>query len=73
MAKQDQDTASPRKVEGEGSYTGSRRYNEGVKQHIANNDTEELAERAKRALQGEERQELEEAEQRAKRGPSPKP
>jgi hemerythrin-like domain-containing protein len=60
-------------VEGEGSYTGARRYNERLEQHIANNDPEKLAEEAKRALQGDEREVLEEAERRAKRGPSPKP
>ena len=60
-------------VEGEGNYTGTRRYNEHVKEHLANNDPQKLAEEAKRALQGDEREALEEAERRAKRGPSPKP
>lgn len=64
------DQAAP---EGEGSYTGTRRYNEHVKQHIANNDPEELAKEAKRALEGDEREELEDAERRGKRGPAPKP
>lgn len=62
-----------RTVEGEGNYTATRRYNEHVGQHIANNDPEKLAKEAKRALEGDERGELEEAEQRGKRGPSPKP
>lgn len=66
-------TAKPGGVEGEGSYTGTRRYNEHVKQHVQSGASEEAAERAKRALEGDEREELEEAEQRAKRGPSPKP
>lgn len=58
-------------VEGEGSYTGTRRYNEHVKKHVETQNTEELAERAKRALEGDERAELEEAEERGKRGPNP--
>jgi hypothetical protein len=66
-------TDTKAEAEGEGSYTGTRRYNEHVQQHIANNDPEELAEQAKRALEGEEGEELKEAERRAKRGPAPKP
>jgi hypothetical protein len=60
-------------VEGEGSYTGTRRYNEHLKKHIQTHNTEELAEEARRALEGDEKEELEEAEQRAKRGPPPLP
>jgi hypothetical protein len=76
MSKQQQTNAGsseaqPSGVEGEGSYTGTRRYNERLKKHIENEDTEELGEQAKRALEGDERAELEEAEQRAKRGPMP--
>lgn len=62
---------TPNGVEGEGNYTGSRRYDEHVKKHVQNADTEELGKQAKRALEGDERAELEEAEQRAKRGPLP--
>jgi len=61
----------PEGVEGEGSYTGTRRYDEHVKKHAQTADTEELGRQAKRALEGDERAELEEAEQRAKRGPMP--
>jgi hypothetical protein len=74
MSKQPQaGTANPQtetNVEGEGSYTGARRYNEHVKKHAQNADTEELAEQAKKALEGPEGAELEEAERRAKRGPT---
>jgi len=73
MKNHDRETTTQGNVEGEGNYTGTRRYNEHVKQHIANNDPEQLAEEAKRALEGDEREALEEAERRAKRGPSPKP
>lgn len=62
---------TPGSVEGEGSYTSTRRYNERLKKHIENTDTEELGEQAKRALEGDERAELEDAERRAKRGPAP--
>jgi hypothetical protein len=74
MNKQHQtDTGEQTKpgVGGEGSYTGTRRYNEHVKKTIENEDVEQLAEQAKHALEGEERAELEEAERRGKRGPVP--
>ena len=73
MKNQNPETDTQAATEGEGSYTGTRRYNEHVRQHIQSNDPEKLAEEAKRALEGDEREELEEAEQRAKRGPTPKP
>jgi hypothetical protein len=60
-------------VEGEGSYTGTRRYNEHLKQHIETQNTEELGEKARKALEGDEKAELEEAEQRGKRGPVVRP
>jgi hypothetical protein len=63
--------AKPNDVEGEGSYTGTQRYNERLKKHIQSEDTEALGEQAKRALEGDERAELEDAERRAKRGPTP--
>jgi hypothetical protein len=58
---------------GEGSYTGTRRYNEHVKKTLENEDVEELAEQAKQALEGDEKGELEEAERQGKRGPAPRP
>jgi len=73
MNEHNPETDTETKTEGEGSYTGTRRYNEHLRQHIANNDPEELGEEAKRALEGSEREELEEAERRGKSGPSPKP
>lgn len=66
-----QSKVSEGKVEGEGSYTGTRRYNEHLKKTIETQDIEGLAEEARQALEGDERQELEDAEQRAKRGPKP--
>jgi len=74
MNKQDRADATPQtkpaNVEGEGSYTGTRRYNERLQKHVQNADTEELGEQAKQALEGEEGAELREAERRAKRGPA---
>jgi hypothetical protein len=70
-SKREQPPPQAGKVEGEGSYTSTRRYNEHLKKTIETKDTEELGEQARRALEGEERQELEEAERRAKRGPKP--
>ena len=61
--------AKPTGVEGEGSYTATRRYNEKLGKYIETGDVEEDAEAAKRALEGDEREELEDAERRAKRGP----
>lgn len=58
------------KLEGEGSYEGTRRYNAGVKKKIAKGEVGPAAEEAKRALDGPERRELEEAEKEAKSGPA---
>ncbi len=76
MSKAQQPSASadqtkPEGVEGEGSYTSTRRYNEHVKKHLDDGNVEEEAKQAKQALQGDERSELEDAERRAKRGPVP--
>jgi len=53
-------------VEGEGSYTATHRYNEGVREHIQKHDVEREAEQARQALEGDERRELEQAEERGK-------
>jgi len=59
--------AEPKKDTGEGSYEGTRRYNEGLKRSIEKGDSEALAEQAKRALEGPEGDELRRAEEEAKR------
>jgi hypothetical protein len=56
-------------LEGEGSYTAARRYEEGVTRSIEKGDTERLAKEAVRALAGPEGADLRRAEQDAKRGP----
>lgn len=53
---------NPDGVEGEGSYTATHRYNEGVAKSIAKGRTEDLAEKAKEALEGPEGEELRKAE-----------
>jgi hypothetical protein len=55
-------------VEGEGSYTAARRYNEGVKRSVDSGKTEELAQKAKEALAGPEGPELKRAERIGKKG-----
>jgi len=60
------ESANP-ELEGEGSYTASRRYREGVEASIAKGDTDELAEEAKRALESPEGAALREAERVARR------
>ena len=60
--------ADPTKLEGEGSYTATRRYDEGVERSIAEGKTDELARKAAAALDGPEGAELRNAEQAAKHG-----
>jgi len=60
---------SGKKLEGEGSYTGTRGYNAKLKQHTRTHDVEKLASDARRALEGPERTELERAEESARQGP----
>ncbi|CAN5717586.1 hypothetical protein BH09MYX1_BH09MYX1_00160 [soil metagenome] len=54
-------------IEGEGSYTATHNYNDGVKKSVEAGKTEELAEKAKKALDGKEGASLKEAEQEAKK------
>lgn len=66
-------TASPgepddsKRVEGEGSYTATRRYNEGLRKSVEKGDSEDLGEEARRALEGDEGDELRRAEDEAKK------
>jgi len=70
-------TSITQKVEGEGSYSASRRYNEAVAKHLEegteDGDVEELAQKAADALDGPEGEELRKAEAEAKRGPRKAP
>jgi len=55
-------------LQGEGNYDATRRYDEGVKQSIQKGNTEELAEKAKKALEGPEGEELRKADEKGKAG-----
>ncbi len=55
-------------LEGEGSYTATRRYNKNLRKAVERGDTDALAERARRALEGEEGPGLRKAERQAKQG-----
>lgn len=55
-------------VQGEGNYDATRRYDEGVKKSVDKGHTEELAEKAKKALEGPEGDELRKAEEKGKAG-----
>jgi len=68
-----EETSKPKNegVEGEGSYSATHRYNEGVKHSIERGDTDRLASEAERAVVGPEGQALREAEEAAKHGKNP--
>lgn len=56
---------------GEGNYDASRRYREGVEQSVEKGNAGELADKAKKALEGEEGAALRDAERKGKRGEVP--
>lgn len=55
-------------LQGEGNYDATRRYDEGVKQSLEKGKTEELAEKAKKALEGPEGEDLRKADEIGKKG-----
>jgi len=56
-------------VEGEGSYSATRRYNQHLGDAVTSGDLEAGAEEARRAVDGPEGKELERAAEDAKKGP----
>ena len=58
-------------LQGEGNYDATRHYNEGLEKSVEKGNAEELAEQAKKALEGAEGDELRKAEERGKRGQTP--
>lgn len=58
-----------KKLEGEGSYTGTRGYNKGLAEHVKSADVSGLARKAAKALDGKEGASLKKAEKAAKSGP----
>lgn len=55
-------------LQGEGNYDATRRYDEGVKQSVEKGNAEELARKAKQALEGPEGEELRKAEEKGRSG-----
>jgi hypothetical protein len=58
-----------KKLEGEGSYSGTRAYNAGLAEHVRKADISGLAKKAAKALDGKEGASLKKAEKSAKSGP----
>jgi hypothetical protein len=55
------------KVEGEGSYSGTRQYDAGVEKTVKSGKVERKAKEAKQAVEGPEGEALKRAEQEGKR------
>ena len=53
---------------GEGNPDAARRYREGLEKSVKEGNSEELAEKAKKALEGSEGDELRRAEEQGKKG-----
>jgi hypothetical protein len=64
------ETSKP-KIEGEGSYEATHRYNSAVERHAKEGDVDGLAKKAAEALDGPEGDELRKAEAEGRRGPHP--
>ena len=62
-------TTPKKKLEGEGSYSGTRAYNAGLAAHVKSADVAGLARKAAKALDGREGASLKKAEKAAKAGP----
>ncbi len=60
-------------LEGEGSYTATRRYNQHLAEAMDSGDIEAAADEARRAVEGPEGKELARAAEEAKKGPKHKP
>ena len=60
-------------VSGEGNYEATHNYNEGLKKSVEKGNAEELAEKAKKALEGPEGEELRKADEIGKQGGEKKP
>lgn len=57
---------------GEGNYDATRRYRKGLEESVKKGNAEELAKKAKEALEGEEGDELRRADEQGKRAETPK-
>jgi len=70
--KNEDSKKSTQPVEGEGSYTATRRYNQHLGDAIDSGDVDAAADAARRAMEGPERAELEQAARQGKAGPKQK-
>ena len=70
---QDKSTKQDQPLEGEGSYSAARRYNQHLGDAIDAGDIEVGADAARRALEGPEGAALKRAAEEAKAGPRRKP
>jgi hypothetical protein len=61
--------STAKKLEGEGSYTGTRGYNKGLAEHVKNADVKGLAQKAAKAVDSKEGAALKKAEKQGKAGP----
>jgi hypothetical protein len=59
-----------RGVEGEGSYTATHNYDQGVRESVKKGNSEKLGQAAEKALEGPEGEELRQAEKAGKQGQS---
>jgi hypothetical protein len=66
------DESKKSELEGEGSYSATRKYNQHLGEAIDSGDIEAAADEARRAIDGPEGPELKRAEQEAKNGPKHK-
>jgi hypothetical protein len=73
MKKHSTPKSNVRKLEGEGSYTAARAYDKNVRSFVARGNTQSLADKARRAVDGEEGEQLRQAERRGKAGPKSGP
>jgi len=69
--KKDESKNSEQAVEGEGSYSATRRYNKHLGEAIESGELDQGAEAARRAVEGPEGEQLARAAEQAKRGPKP--
>jgi len=67
----DESKKSESELEGEGSYSATRKYNQHLGEAIDSGDIEAAADEARRAIDGPEGPELKRAEQQGKAGPKP--
>ena len=66
MNRDKQTQSKPSKVEGEGSYSGTKQYNEKTAEFLKSGKVDKAAKEARQAIDGDEKEELEAAEKEGK-------